>query len=82
MVLAMCGTFLWWRAFRVELCELGIVYFISFIPWSSVNCELVDGEPTMLTVRASVERYAGRLRATVPSKVLPQVRELLRVKRL
>lgn len=80
MALAMCGTMLWWRAFRVEFCEFGLVSFLSFVPWSSVCCELVDGQPAVLIVRRSVGRYAARLRwgrFAVPGKELPRVRELL-----
>jgi hypothetical protein len=80
MALAMCGTMLWWRAFRAEFCEFGIVSFVSFVPWSSVYCELVDGQPAVLVVRRTVGQYAARLRwgrVAVPSKELPRVRELL-----
>lgn len=77
MPLAIAGTFLWWRAFRIELCEFGIVYFASFIPWSAAECHLAEGEPAVLTVRMNVERFAARKRATVPRELLPQVREML-----
>jgi hypothetical protein len=80
MALAMFGMMLWWRAFRVEFCEFGILSFISFVPWWSVDFELLDGQPSVLVVRRTVGQYTARLRwgrAAVPSKMLPQVREML-----
>lgn len=77
MPLAMICTVLWWRTCRVELCESGIVYSFSFIPWSSISYRLEE-QPPLLTVNVVANRFSNRLRAVVPGEMLERVREILK----
>lgn len=76
MPLAMLSTALWWRTFRVELCEHGVIHFVSFVPWSSIRYEFED-RSARLTLHIALKRSVGRLHAVVPPELLEQVRDML-----
>ena len=76
MPLAMLATVLWWRTFRVELCEHGVIHFISFVPWSSIRYELEDPS-ALLRLQIARNRSVARLCAVVPPELLKPVRDML-----
>lgn len=76
MPLAMSVILLWWRALRIELCENGILYIASFVPWSSVTYQLEDNPP-LPALRLVSNRFVSRLTATVPGEILNELRGLL-----
>jgi hypothetical protein len=76
MPLAMLSTALWWRKFRVELCEHGVIHFVSFVPWSSIHYEFED-RSARLTLHIALNRSVERLYAVVPPELLEPVRDML-----
>ena len=75
--MAIFGTVLWWRTFRIELCERGVVYFVSFVSWSSVSYVFDEGAGS-LTLKLAANRLSTRLKAVVPADMQEQVRDILR----
>lgn len=76
MPLAMLGTALWWRTFRLELCEHGVIYFVSFVPWSSIRYEF-DDRSALLRLHIARNGSVARLSAVVPPELLESVRDML-----